>query len=378
MTIFKGVLILAKNALQFCVFVFIYLGITTTLNAETNNQQVRIGVGHSEVLEFKQPVKRISIANPDVADATVTSPSQILVNGKALGSTSLIVWDEGERYTTYKLIVHSEASRNQVMLRVRFAEVNRSALKELGINFWAKRQKIGSEEVTVGSFGGKVSSVVDPFLLPFDKVPDKAKGDFVDEVLTDNVDFFLSIPTQNIATVIRALEEKNLLTTLAKPNLSAINGTEASFLAGGEIPIPIVSGVTNQVTIQYKEFGIRLKFIPTVLDSELVNISVTTEASSLDFDNGIILSGFRIPALITRKTETTVELKDGEHFVIGGLLMNEVAKTVSRVPIIGQIPVLGKLFSSTRFLNNESELIMVIAPHIIPSMREGTIPEIQD
>jgi pilus assembly protein CpaC len=191
-----------------------------------------------------------------------------------------------------------------------------------------------------------------------------------ESVLNDNIDFFLSIPTRNIAAVVKALEEKNLLTTLAKPNLSAISGAEASFLAGGEIPIPILSGATGQVTILFKEFGIRLKFVPTVLDSNLVNIKVATEVSSLDFDNGIILSGFRIPALISRKAETTVELRDGEHFIVGGLISNDIAKTSSKIPGLGHLPILGSLFSSSRFLNNESELIIMISPHIIQTMQE--------
>jgi pilus assembly protein CpaC len=341
-------------------------------------QKVALGIGQSEVLEFAEPIKRIAIANPDVADASVVTPTQILINGKSLGRTSMIVWDESERHIAYQLIVHSEASSHQVMLRVRFAEVNRGALKELGVSFLVKNKKLGSERLDAGSFAGKVIRPIDPFVLPFPNSPEQDRADFRESALTDNVEFFLSIPTQNISAVIHALEEKNLLTTLAKPNLSAISGSEASFLVGGEIPIPIVSGATGQVSVHYKEFGIRLKFIPTVLDSQLVNIEVSTEVSSLDFENGVIVSGFRIPALITRRTETVVELNDGEHFVIGGLISTELAETVARVPVLGSVPILGKLFSSSRFQNNESELIMMIAPTIIQTMREDTIPELRN
>lgn len=358
-------------SLFFCV-ILCYWGLVSPVSGK---EMIRVGVGQSEVLEFFQPVKRISIADPEVADATVTSPSQILINGKSLGSTTLIVWDEGERYVNYQLVVHSEAYKHQVMLRVRFAEVNRSALAEFGINFLATNQKAGSERVNIGSFAGKANRPVDPFTLPFPNAPQQDVEDFREVALNDNIDFFLAIPTQNIEAVIRALEEKNLLTTLAKPNLSAIHGSEASFLAGGEIPIPILSGASGQVTIVYKEFGIRLNFIPTVLDSELVNIEVSTEVSSLDFENGIVLSGFRIPALISRKTETTVELRNGEHFVLGGLLSSEVAKTVSKVPILGSVPILGKLFSSSRFVNSETELIMIVTPSVVQAMRD--IPLLQ-
>ncbi len=345
------------------------------LFAAAEIQKVMVGLRQSEIIELAEPVKRVSIADPEVADATVTSPKQILVNGKALGATTMIVWDEKEKYIAFKLIVHSEISFHQVMLRVHFAEVNRSALRELGINFLAKDQKVGSEKVGIGSFGGKVNKPVDPFVLPFSNPPGQKKDDFRSEALNEGVDFFLSIPTQNISAVIKALEEKNLLTTLAKPNLSAISGSEASFLAGGEIPIPILSGTSGQVTIIFKEFGIRLKFIPTVLDSGLVNMKVSAEASSLDFENGIILSGFRIPALVSRKTETTVELKNEEHFVIGGLISNDAAQTRSQIPVLGHLPILGRLFGSSRFLNRESELIIMISPHIIQTMREDSLPE---
>ena len=380
MCFLKRTSLLLGRKLIFCAFFLYVLSVRPAfcLFTETDIQKVKIGIGQSEILDFLEPIKRISIANPDVADATVTSPTQIVINGKTLGSTSMIVWDEGERYIAYRLVVHSEASTHQVMLRVRFAEVNRGALKELGVNFLVKNQALGNQRLSIGSFAGKANTPVDPFTLPFNRPPNQSTGDFRAEALNDNVEFFLSIPTQRIASVIRALEEKNLLTTLAKPNLTAISGSEASFLVGGEIPIPIVSGATGQVSIHYKEFGIRLKFIQTVLDSGLVNVKVSTEVSSLDFENGILLSGFRIPALITRKTETVVELNDGEHFVIGGLISNDVAETMSRIPVLGQVPILGNLFRSSRFVNNETELIMMIAPKIIQTMQDNSIPEFQN
>jgi pilus assembly protein CpaC len=322
-------------------------------------QKLMIPIRHTELLEFMSPVKRVSIADPAIADANVTSPRQIIVNGKTIGATTLIVWDENEQYYRYNVVVHSENSYNQVTLEVRFAEVSRTAFEEFGVNFLAKKINIGDEDVDIGGFAGQVNTPSDPLTLD------------------DNVDFFLAVPTRNVSAIIRALEEKRLLTTLAKPNLSAISGSEASFLAGGEIPVPIVSGVMNQVTIQYKEFGIRLTFVPTVLDTGLVNLHVSTEVSSLDFENGLLLSGFRIPALISRKTETTVEMRDGEYFTIGGLVSSELANTATRIPYIGQIPILGKLFSSSRFQNSESELLIMISPHVVQTVRGNPVPEIQ-
>jgi pilus assembly protein CpaC len=291
----------------------------------------------------------------------VTSPRQLIVNGLMIGSTTLIVWDERENYTYYKLVVHSANKYNQVMLQVRFAEVDRTAFQEFGVDFMMNNINVNGDQMNVASFGGKVGGQA---LLVDDYAP------------ADNVDFFLAIPTRDFTAVINALEQEGMLSTLARPNLSALSGADASFLAGGEIPVPIISGVSNQVTIEYKEYGIKLDFTPTVLDSELINIGVKTEVSTLDYDNGIILSGFAIPALISNKAETTVEIKDGEAFIIGGMILNEVARGVSRIPILGHIPVLGYLFSSHRYQNKESELLIMISPHIVQAMRPEDVPEI--
>jgi len=331
------------------------------LLAKTVTKKISVAVGHTEIIDFKQVIKRVSVSNPDIADLTVTSTSQVLINGKKIGTTTMIVWGDKDTYELFKLIVHSEAATHQVMLHVRFVEVNRVNLTELGINFWAKDLKTGSQNLNIGSFAGKVNTPSDPLFL------------------SDNVSFFLSLPAQNISSIIRALEEKNLATILAKPNLSAINGAEASFLAGGEFPIPIVSGSagSQSVSIQFKEFGVKLKFIPTVIDSALVNIQVSAEVSSLDFENGIILSGFRVPSLITRKAETTVELNEDQFLIIGGLLSSEMVKTVSKLPVVGQIPLIGKLFTSSRFMNKESELLIMVSPRIIQDISERELPEIK-
>jgi Flp pilus assembly secretin CpaC len=320
-------------------------------------ERVMIELGQTDVLEFLESIKRVSISNPDIADANVTTPHQLVLNGKSVGVTSMVVWDEQERYSKFKVVVYNDNSYNQVMLRVSFAEVTRTAFRELGFDFLVQNIEAGDDLVDVGSFGGKVNSPSIP------------------QTLNDNVDFFLAVPTKDFSTIIKALEDKRLLTMLANPNLSAINGAEATFLAGGEIPVPIVSGITNQVVIEYKEFGIRLKFVPTVLDSKLVNIKVATEVSSLDFDNGIVLSGFQIPALISRKAETTIELRHGEHFAIGGLVTSEISESVSRIPVLGHIPIMGTLFSSSRFLNNETELLIIVSPEIVNTMREDSIPQ---
>ena len=272
----------------------------------------------------------------------------------------LFIWMEDGTTVKYLVKIQNESSIHQIMLHVKFMEINKNALKEWGTDFLIKNRQIGSEIFDVGSFAGKVTGPSDPLTLG------------------NAVDFFFNIPSREVSAMIQALHENNLLSILAAPNLSAMSGEEASFLAGGEFPIPIVSGSmgTQTVTIQYKEFGIKLRFIPTVMDSNLVNIKVATEVSSLDFENGIELSGFRVPSLMSRKTETTVELKEGEYLIIGGLLSNEVSQLKSKIPILGDIPVLGALFSSRRYLNKESELLITLTPRIIQSIQENNVPEL--
>jgi len=311
--------------------------------------QVTVYVGQSTVINFPENIKRVSIANTDVADASVTSASQMVINGKAAGITSLVVWNDQETVRQYKVLVQKERSAYQIMLQVRFLEVNKNNLKEFGIDALRNGLKVGSETVSLGSFAGKVNQPNDPLLLG------------------ETVDFFLSVPTQNLSMIIKALEEKNLLSVLARPNLTTTDGTEANFLAGGLFPVPIVSGAAGMqtISIQFEEYGIKLRFTPTVLDSQLINVKVAAEVSSLDFDNGIILSGFRIPNINTRRAESMAELKEGQYLIMGGLLSNETARTLSRLPVIGAIPVLGTLFSSRRYVKKESELLIMVAPSIV-------------
>ena len=317
----------------------------------------KVTVGQSQVVDFSRNIKRLAVANPDVADATVTTPSQALVTGKQLGTTNLYVWNEAEQYERIRVMVIQEPSNYQVSLQVKFFEVNRNGLLEFGSDILVKNISIGDEIANVGSYAGKVSSPNDPLLL----------GSLVDA--------FITVPTSNVAAIFKALQEKNLATLLAAPNLTARDTTEASFLAGGEFPIPIVSGSAGMqsITIQFKEYGIKLKFVPTVLSDEVVCLKLESEVSSLDFENGIILSGFRIPALDSRKANTTVELRVGEYLVIGGLLSTELKKNLSRIPVLGHIPVLGKLFSSIRYWNEETELLITVCPNMITSSKSEPV-----
>jgi pilus assembly protein CpaC len=331
-----------------------------TLSAAKNEKNLVVRTGQSEVISFKQPVTRIAISNPDVANASVISPLEVLIDGRSTGITSLVAWPERGPYIQYKVNVVPPSSTQQVMLHVKFLEVDKSAMKSLGFDFLVKQFGMGDELVDMGSYAGKVNDPSDPLMLG------------------NSVDFFFNSTTENISGLIKALWEDNLVTILAAPNLSAISGAEAKFLAGGEFPIPIVtgSGGSQSVSIVFKEYGVRLKFVPTVLDSSHINVKVEAEVSNLDFENGVVLSGFSIPSLDTRKTETTVELGSGEYFILGGLLSSDMAKTVSKIPGLGHIPILGKLFSSEHFVNNESELLITMSPVIVDAISEKEIPEL--
>jgi pilus assembly protein CpaC len=386
-------------------------------------------VGRSTILNVGLPIARVSLTVPDVADAMVTGPQQLLINGKTPGSISLFVWDRAGGIKTYEVSVRRDLTHliaqikelfpgeaisvmgsgkdvvisgnvsskyvidkaaevtagyvekkeyvvnllkqiegqtsNQVMLRVRFAEVSRSALQELGASLFTG--PTGYKDWIVRSSTQQFSS---PNFSELSRTADlddnltSASGKYS---LSDFLNLFVFNNKYNIGTVVRALQEKGLFQSLAEPNLIASNGKEASFLAGGEYPYPVVQpgGGGTAVSIMFKEFGVRLSFTPTVLGGDMVNIKVRPEVSALDFSNAITLEGFRVPALSTRRTETEVELADGQTFAIAGLMNNSVTDTMRKIPGIGDIPILGWLFKSKAMAKNQTELVVMITPHIL-------------
>src|SRR5215204_743088 len=383
-------------------------------------------VGRSTIVNVGAAIARVSLTVPDVADAMVTAPQQLLVHGKTPGTISLFVWDRAGGIKTYEVIVRRDLSplvaqmkelfpgeavtvvssgkdvvisgtvsskyvidkaaevaagyvekkenivnllkqiegqaSNQVMLRVRFAEVSRSALQELGATFVANGFK--------NDWYGRTTT--QQFSSPdFDS--DRPGG----LTFSDFLNVFLFNTKHGVGAVVKALQSKGLFQSLAEPNLIALNGKEASFLAGGEYPYPVVQsgGSSNAVTIMFKEFGVRLSFTPTVLGNDMVHLKVKPEVSSLDFGNGVNISGFRVPGLSTRRTETEVELQDGQTFAIAGLMSNTVSSTMSKIPGIGDIPVLGYLFRSRAYQKQQTELVVMITPQIIrrgsPGVSQG-------
>lgn len=378
---------------------------------------IELLVGRSTILNVGSAIARVSLTVPDVADAMVTAPQELLIHGKAPGTISLFVWDRAGGIKTYEVNVRRDLKQlvdqmtqlfpgepitvvgsgkdvvisgtvtskyvidkaadvaagyvakkedvvnllkqqegvasNQVMLRVRFAEVSRNALQELGASFIANGVK-------KGEWFGRTGT--QQFAEPnFDS--SKSGG----LTFSDFLNVFLFNAKHNVGAVVKALQSKGLFESLAEPNLIATNGKEASFLAGGEYPYPVVQGGSgNQaVTIVFKEFGVRLSFTPTVLGGDLINLKVKPEVSSLDFANGVSISGFRVPSLSTRRTETEVELQDGQTFAIAGLMNNTVSSTMSKVPGIGDIPVLGYLFRSRAYQKAQTELVVMITPTIV-------------
>jgi pilus assembly protein CpaC len=403
---------------------------TTTAAPEDEALPVRLMVGRSTLVDVSTPISRVSLTSPDVADALVTAPTQLLINGKVPGTISMFVWDRTGGIRRYEVIVQRDLARlseqikklfpseaievqsngrnivlsgmvsrkdivdhainlaagyvdkkeevvsllaiqeggasNQVLLRVRFAEVNRSALTELGSSFFT------------GATGYKdyvARSTTQQFPAPdFDN----------DEglVFSDYLNLFLFDLKRNVGTVIKALQTRGLFQSLAEPNLVAESGKEASFLAGGEIPVPVAQGTGSSmaISVQYKEFGIRLSFLPVVTGNR-VHLKVKPEVSTLDFTNAVVLNGFRIPALSTRRTETEIELQNGQTFAIAGLINNTVNEQISKIPGIGDIPILGLLFKSKSAQKNQTELVIMITPEILPNNSigvTGTLPRTQE
>src|ERR1700682_5572216 len=257
------------------------------------------------------------------------------------------------------LRIQESTASNQVLLRVRFAEVSRTAVTDLGASLFTGAS--GYKDVLARSTTSTTAPVFDA------SDPNNPKL-----VFSDFLNLFLFDTKHQLGTVIKALQTKGQFQSLAEPNLVAESGKEASFLAGGEFPVPIAQGSGSGVVVSvaFKEFGVRLSFTP-VINGNRVHLKVKPEVSTLDFANGVLLQGFRIPALSTRRTETELELMDGQTFAIAGLMNNTVDSTLQKIPGIGDIPILGNLFKSKAAQKNQTDLVVMITPHILPRHSNG-------
>jgi pilus assembly protein CpaC len=385
-------------------------------------------VGKSVVIDNALPMERISVGFGDIAEGTAISPHQLLLNAKTPGVTSLIVWQEGGTRRFFNITVvastfladrriegiQREIERElpgqsvnlslenetvflrgtvkdttsadravsiastlgktvnllyvdvpppeaQILLRVKFASVDRNTSTQLGLNIFSQG--------ATNTMGSTTTQQFSPLL--FSPIQGKTP---VTTTIADALNLFFFRSDLNLGATIEALQVKGLLQILAEPNVLAQNGKQASFLAGGEFPFPSVSagsGGAPIVTIQFREFGVRLTFTPTITPRGTIHLEVAPEVSALDFTNGLSVSGFIVPALTTRKLNTQVELSEGQSFAIGGLLDNRTTDTLEKIPFIGDIPLLGKFFQSKSVTKQNTELIVIVTPELVRPIPAG-------
>jgi pilus assembly protein CpaC len=410
---------------------------TPHASTQDSANELFVPVGKSALIDVARPIQRIAVGLGDVAEATAISPQEILVNGKTAGDTSLIVWESGGGRQFYNVVVRPSpgiagdrleglrrelrtelpgqpvrvssedglvflrgtvkdmtssaravqiastagkvvnllyvdvpASQPQILLKVRFAAVDRSLEKQLGLNLFSLGAANSIGSVTTGQFGAP------SFTPPSTGVSSTTAA------LSNLGNLFIFRPDLNLGATLEALQTRGLLEVLAEPNVLTVNGKQASFLAGGEYPYPVVQGVTGgggsgAVTIQFKEFGVRLNFIPTITPRNTIRLQVAPEVSALDFTNGVTIGGFTVPGLTVRRVKTDVELREGQSFAIGGLLDNRETETFNKIPFIGDVPVLGKLFQSIQRTKTNTELIVIVTPEVVAPIPAGApLPQV--
>ena len=381
----------------------------------------------SVVLSTRSTYKRVSIGAPEIADVNAIGPNNILVTAKKPGTTQLIVWDEGDRSQVVdvavsidlaalqdqfkqqfpgskidvsmasgqvvlrghapNLLVAEQAAQlaapfapkvlnfieisggQQVMLQVRFAEVSRSATNQLGFNFGA------TDGLSV--FGSNIGGGP----LAFKDASGNAGVGLSSPSPSPAVTLFGTggIGGTSFAYYITALRQNNLLRILAEPNLTAMSGQEASFLAGGSFPVPVTQGGgagggSPAITVEYRSFGVKLNFTPVVLGDGKIRLKVAPEVSDLDFTTAVHFGGFVIPGLTERKLQTTIELRDGQTFALAGLLNNSVSSTKDVTPVLGDLPVVGALFRSVRYQRKETELVVIVTPRLVEALNPAQVP----
>ena len=321
--------------------------------APGDHEKVRIAVGRGEVLVSAEDVRTVAIAEPKIADAAVGSQKTVVVNAKSPGTTTLVVYNEGARYRVYDVEVYVPNGDKQIALHSTIAEVTEDARKQLGFDWDVQATS------TVPWFDGSAEGG----LFPTKTAPGVRDG-FLSYVRTKG-DLALAAQWE-------ALKQNGDLRELANPTLVAKSGGQASFLSGGEFPVPIATsggtanGIAQQtVTIEWKQFGVKLNFTPTVMEDGRILLMVETEVSRLDFTNSVKLGGFELPALDTRRAKTEVILQPNEFLVIGGLKQSETIRLVRKVPILGEIPLFGMFFKSTRTQKVEKDLLAVISPEVV-------------
>jgi Flp pilus assembly secretin CpaC len=331
---------------------------------ETGVIRLDLPIGRSYPINTTVPITKLSIASPEIADVILVGEKELVINAKAAGETDAIFWQQNGVRQHYRVSVHSPSDRMQIALAVKFAEVRRDVLRDLEASGLYKASgRAGS--VAAGSGALSQGNNFRSFL------PDTALFTLGSRFLTVLTDF----DTKNLLVFLEAQEQLGNGRVLAEPTILAANKEDAKFLAGGQLPVPVVQGAgtgdagNSRVTIEYKDFGVALKFNAEIISDSLIKLKVSPEVSSLDFGNAVIISGFRIPALRTRKLETTVDVRRDQSLVISGFFDTEEEKVRTGVPLLMNVPILGQLFSSTRFQRNESELVVVVTPVVIDPLK---------
>jgi pilus assembly protein CpaC len=399
------------------------------LRAATEPEQITITVGKSFVIDTPGDMERVAVATEDVVEAVAITQREVVLNGKAPGETSVLIWQKnGGGRLAYDVTVEPSKARDgalhrrlaaelgdsiqgdlddktvmlrgqvrsqadgdkamaiasafgtpvnlmtiatpatapQILLKVRFANVDRSASLSLGANIISTGAANTTGSITTGQFASPTTTTI-------------ASGAAQTFSLSNALNVFLFRPDLNLGATIEALQTKGLVEILAEPNVLAADGKAASFLAGGEFPFPVVQSSANginNVTIQFREFGIRLNFTPTVTPRGTIKLEVNPEVSSLDYTNGLTYAGFNIPGLDVRRVKTEIELENNQSFAIAGLIDNMVTENLSKVPGLGDIPLLGKLFQSKSVTRNNTELLVVVTPELVQPIPAGAQPQV--
>ncbi len=408
------------SAIKFAVIPLAVLAAALTLPAQST-EELRLTVGKSIVLDYPSDIRQISTSDPAVVDAIAITTREILLHAKSTGLATLIIWSKTGQRTIYSVVIEQNLDQlrrllkdtfpnediqvrstrdsvsmtgrvsnkevadralalitpfgktvvsglkvappgidRQILLRVKFAEINRNASTSLGVNIVSTGAGNTIGGITTGQFRPPaLNSIGGGSATPF--------------TLTDALNIFAFRPDLNIGVFIKALQGQGLLQILAEPNLVTVNGKEASFLVGGEFPVPVLQGGGNAgaVTVQFREFGIRLTFNPVLTENNTIKMYVRPEVSTIDLANAVNFNGFLIPALATRRVETNVELSEGQSFVIGGLLDQRLTETMSKIPGLASIPILGNLFKSKDVTKNRTELIVMVTPEITQPLNPG-------
>lgn len=382
--------------------------------AQTGAEDLRLTVGKSVVIDYPSDIRQISTSAPEVLDASPVTTREILVHGKGLGSATMVVWSKAGQRTFYNVTVdlnldplrrlmretfpneniHVQSSRDsisltgqvsskedadrmlalatpfaktvvsnlslpvapiekQILLRVKFAELDRTRENQYGVNLFSlgATNTIGS--TTTGQFtSGSINGI--------------GTGQKSSLSITDALNLFAFRPDLNLGAFIKALQQENILQILAEPNLVTSDGKEASFLVGGEFPVPVLQGGSNagSVTIQFREYGIRLYFTPLLTPNKTIQMHLRQEVSTIDLANAVTFNGYTIPALSTRKAETNIELAEGQSFVVAGLIDNRETEVLSKIPGLGDLPILGALFKSRDEKKQRTELVMIVTPEL--------------